>query len=387
MMKLVSWQSVLTEHQLHLMCALRATLGSDLTVISGARNLREREEQGWTSVDSAEFEFRVLPERGWWKAAKKVIDGTQDAVHLFGGVFADRRFLLFMLYCKAKGVRVSLMSEPYAEVAVGYFNAKPQFTNKIKNFLRPAVYRLVGLILGRSLFALFPISSLAELQFQRNGFQARGVYPFAYFVPMSQEVPGMKLSAGARDVIKIIFVGSLIKRKGIEVLLTAWRSVQASIGQHSVRLMLDVYGTGVVDESEWPANAFLKGPIPFGRAQAVIAQYDVLVLPSLHDGWGVVVNEALLQGVPAIVSDRVGAQVLVRAGNAGAIFKSGSVAELANILVNLAADPNQLEGWAKGAKRIAPHLNPTVGAEYLLACLDQACNVLHAAPLPPWTRR
>ena len=149
-MKLVSWQSVLTEHQLHLMRALRARLGSDLTVVSGARNLREREEQGWTSVDSAEFEFRVLPEDGWWKVAQEVIDGTQDAVHLFGGVFADRRFLLFMLYCKAKGVRVSLMSEPYAELAIGYFSAKPQLTDKLKNVLRPSVYRLLGLNLGRS---------------------------------------------------------------------------------------------------------------------------------------------------------------------------------------------------------------------------------------------
>ena len=368
------------------MRALRARLGSDLTVISGARNLREREEQGWTSVDSAEFEFRVLPEDGWWKVAQEVIDGTQDAVHLFGGVFADRRFLLFMLYCKAKGVRVSLMSEPYAELAIGYFSAKPQLTDKLKNVLRPSVYRLLGLILGRSLFALFPISSLAEQQFQRNGFRARGVYPFAYFVPRSQEVSGMKLPAGSHGVIKIIFVGSLIQRKGIEVLLTAWRSAQSSIGQDSVRLMLDMYGTGEVDKYECPVNVFLKGPIPFGCAQPVISHYDALVLPSLHDGWGVVVNEALLQGVPAIVSDRVGAQALVRAGNAGAIFKSGSVAELAEILVNLAADPNQLERWAEGANRIAPHLNPTIGAEYLLACLDHACNVSHAAPLPPWTR-
>lgn len=38
---------------------------------------------------------------------------------------------------------------------------------------------------------------------------------------------------------------------------------------------------------------------------------DVLILPSLHDGWGAVVNEAMTLGLYVIVSDRCGAKALI----------------------------------------------------------------------------
>jgi glycosyltransferase involved in cell wall biosynthesis len=148
---------------------------------------------------------------------------------------------------------------------------------------------------------------------------------------------------------------------------------------------LDIYGTGQLDERDLPSNVRLRGPIPFGQSQSVIAQYDALILPSLHDGWGVVVNEAVLQGVPALVSDRVGAQDLVRASGAGAIFKAGSVTVLAGLFVRLADDPQQLKDWSTGAKKLAHRLEPWVGAEYLLACLEHADRGVGPAPTPPWT--
>src|SRR4029077_19922149 len=67
---------------------------------------------------------------------------------------------------------------------------------------------------------------------------------------------------------------------------------------------------------------------------------DCLVLPSDYgETWGLVVNEAMVCGLPAIVSDRVGCGPdLVEPGVTGAIFPFGDVQLLAQRLCDLAAD-------------------------------------------------
>jgi glycosyltransferase involved in cell wall biosynthesis len=60
---------------------------------------------------------------------------------------------------------------------------------------------------------------------------------------------------------------------------------------------------------------------------------DLLVLPSLFEPFGLVVNEAMLCGLPVVVSDRVGARFdLVRPGENGFVFPAGNVEALAAIL-------------------------------------------------------
>src|SRR5207249_2245741 len=62
---------------------------------------------------------------------------------------------------------------------------------------------------------------------------------------------------------------------------------------------------------------------------------DVLALPSLRfETWGLVVNEALHHGVPAVVSDAVGcAPDLIEPGETGETFSEGSLQELTAALL------------------------------------------------------
>ncbi len=71
---------------------------------------------------------------------------------------------------------------------------------------------------------------------------------------------------------------------------------------------------------------------------ACYASADVLVLPSDSETWGLVVNEAMACGLPAVVSDAVGcAPDLIEEGKTGFTFPVGNVAELADRLARLAA--------------------------------------------------
>ena len=60
---------------------------------------------------------------------------------------------------------------------------------------------------------------------------------------------------------------------------------------------------------------------------------DCLVLPGAHESWGLVVNEAMATGLPAVVSDRVGcAPDLVSPGETGEVYRAGDSDELTQAL-------------------------------------------------------
>jgi len=72
-----------------------------------------------------------------------------------------------------------------------------------------------------------------------------------------------------------------------------------------------------------------------GRAYAAA---DCLVLPSLRESWGLVVNEAMATGLPAVVSDTVGcAPDLIEPGETGEVFRCGDVDDLAAALERVRA--------------------------------------------------
>jgi glycosyltransferase involved in cell wall biosynthesis len=80
------------------------------------------------------------------------------------------------------------------------------------------------------------------------------------------------------------------------------------------------------------------------RNQTELPRYfdlcDVFALPSRHEPWGLVVNEAMNAGRAVVVSDDVGCQQdLVREGETGAVFPVGDVAALAAALDRVLAAP------------------------------------------------
>jgi glycosyltransferase involved in cell wall biosynthesis len=75
------------------------------------------------------------------------------------------------------------------------------------------------------------------------------------------------------------------------------------------------------------------------RMPNAYASADVLVVPSISETWGLVVNEAMASGIPAIVSSRVGcAPDLVSPGVTGSVFPSGDIDAFARAIGEYASD-------------------------------------------------
>lgn len=380
-MKIVCWQSVLTEHQVHTLRAVETLAGEPIEYVLGRRELAERKSQGWTSVNLVGLSVHDLPERGWWQVGAGLLRRYPDALHLFNGMWGDRRFFPLLLLAQLRGVKTGLMTEPFPDSRQSYFGARQRWMDAVRAYARPLAYRMAGLLVARRMSVVFAISGKAVDQFLAIGFRPKSVFPFGYFVPALNGTEARRLRPEDATGLRLVFIGSLIERKGLPTLLKAVRACRHA----GCAVLLDVFGPGHPPAPEFiPQDVVFQGAIPFGRAQAFVCNYDVLVLPSLHDGWGVVVNEALLQGVPVIVSDAVGARTLVEKSGAGCIFQVDDVDGLTNIIGELARNPQLLSRWQEAAANFQRQLAPEVAANYLYDCLLFASGATRRRPNAPW---
>jgi glycosyltransferase involved in cell wall biosynthesis len=98
---------------------------------------------------------------------------------------------------------------------------------------------------------------------------------------------------------------------------------------------------------------------------------DVFVLPSAHEPWGLVVNEAMNAAKPVVVSDQVGcAPDLVRDGVNGFVFPAGDIGALAERLRRLTEDPELARRMGEEGLRIIDKWNFDADVQGLLEALD-----------------
>jgi glycosyltransferase involved in cell wall biosynthesis len=106
----------------------------------------------------------------------------------------------------------------------------------------------------------------------------------------------------------------------------------------------------------------------------IFAAADIFVLPSRHDGWGVVVNEALGAGLPIIVSDRVGARDLVDNGHNGFVTRAGDVDELADALLQLGQSHEMRRSFAVASAERAMQWDLNEGVRRWVELYDRAAT-------------
>jgi glycosyltransferase involved in cell wall biosynthesis len=378
-MKIISWQAVFTEHQVHLLRSLGKITGTNLQVQTALEELPERKLQGWVKPDWADINVTVLSYRGWFANGIRLIRDNPDTVHLFSGLWASRRFFLLLLYAVWKRRRVGLMVEPYGDTNDGYLIDEGKFKGWLLNKLRPVCYGIAGRLLGQHINPIFAISPKAVKQYERSGFPAKNIYPFGYFIPIQQYQKNSELR-GSDNILRIIFVGALISRKGIDIV----EKLADYFNKTNIPIALDIYGPGKPSFllKDCPYINY-RGTIVFGQSQSVIENYDVLIVPSKYDGWGVVVNEALLQGVPVLASNKAGASALIAQSGAGAIFDPNNIPALVDIIESLTKDRTIVKKWAMNAKIYAEKLSPDAAAHYMRACIEASLNGTEK-PFCPW---
>lgn len=379
---MISWQPVLTDHQSYTLEALQQAAKCTLTVYVAKSEHPSRQVQGWVNLHVASLSPQLIPQKGWFRFIVQQLRSHRDAVHIFGSPFEQPRLIVTLLLAIAMGLRVFLISEPYSPVSTGYQDDKHKLINWAKALLRPILYRFYGLMLSRRIAGVFAISPLAASQYRRIGIPKEKIFPFGYFVPhVEQLCPEAPVTGSKKTGLRLIFIGTLIERKGLDVLIKVVRN----LNRKDLAVTLDVYGSGDSSQFDFDQSAVSYcGVIPFGAAQAVISGYDVLVLPSRYDGWGVVVNEALMAGVPVICSNRVGAGAVVDKWRCGAIFASEDVCDLEHKLNEFVAVPESLGNMRLAARNAGAALDPAVAGRYMFDVLRDSVFSVMPSKSCPW---
>lgn len=160
------------------------------------------------------------------------------------------------------------------------------------------------------------------------------------------KVIGCVKSGFSNSVLKVIYVGALTQRKGISYLLRA-----VEIMGKGVRL--SILGAKQAGKCLPLEKAMAKhlwiGSASHEMVLREIRKNDVLVLPSLFEGFGLVILEALSQGVPVIATTNTGGPDIIDDGSSGYIIPIRSAMELAGKLEMLRCDKSLRQYMSENA--------------------------------------
>lgn len=186
---------------------------------------------------------------------------------------------------------------------------------------------------------------------------------------------------------RLLFLGALVERKGLDVLLDAL----ARPALRALDWRLAIAGNGAT--APWASRAAAGGILErvdflgWTDPATALAGADLLVLPSRAEGMPMAILEAMSAG-RAVIATRVGEIAeLVRDGETGLLVEPGDVASLAAAIAALVPDPDRRRSYGRAARRAHA---AAYGIDRSLERLDRVFDAIapapHDTPTPPANR-
>jgi glycosyltransferase involved in cell wall biosynthesis len=150
--------------------------------------------------------------------------------------------------------------------------------------------------------------------------------------------------------LKLLFVGGLSQRKGIANLLEA-------VNQLGDAVTLTIVGHKSVEDCI-PLNEALNrheyiSSLAHEEILGIMREHDVFVFPSLFEGFGLVITEAMSQGTPVITTNRTAGPDLITDGENGWLVEAGSTKSLRQCIEMLLAQPHLVQKAGLAAMKTA----------------------------------
>jgi 1,2-diacylglycerol 3-alpha-glucosyltransferase len=171
-----------------------------------------------------------------------------------------------------------------------------------------------------------------------------------------------------------LYVGRFSREKNLERLLDAMIEYRRRAGARAWGLLL--VGSGPEGPSlerrvRSMAGVAITGFKQIDELPQVYAAAHALILPSVSEPWGLVINEAMAAGLPVLVSDRAGAALdLVFPGINGYIFNPLSQRDMVDAMCRLSSDEVDREAMARASRRIIAGYTPETWSTALADCIE-----------------
>ena len=302
----------------------------------------------------------------------------EDSVHLFSGIrgfeFVFKAFEASLRYNLKRG----LITERPNTFAFNLANGKPLWMHRIRFFLEDRKFvPYISYVFAMGEDAVAYYKSLSKKW---------KVFPFAYCtstgfsaaddVKLADVLPDIKENAVQKtEKAKFVFVGSLSWRKAPKDILKALYMIKKEGCSFSCGVNFAGGGKILCELEDYIneknlSGIELMGNVPHSQILQIIRSADILILPSLYDGWGAVVNEALSEGLYVISSDKCGAKELLCDRRIGRVFKAGHCNQLKEAMLYAMQHiagirQNRIfrKNWAE------KHISGKAIADYLVKCV------------------
>ena len=152
----------------------------------------------------------------------------------------------------------------------------------------------------------------------------------------------------------ILYVGRLVYEKGIQHLISAMPKILN--GYHDTKLVIAGKG-GMLDELRTQAynmgladKVYFTGYLNAKQVQKMYKCADVAVFPSTYEPFGIVALEAMLAGVPTVVSDVGGLNEIINHKENGMKSYAGNPNSIADSVLSILYDKQLAANVSKKAK-------------------------------------
>lgn len=372
MNNLFFWQNIISPHQSSVLRCLSLLPGFTVTLIVDKESDVKRARMGWEIPDIGLSRVIIDPSK---HLINELLNRNYAGFHIFSGT---RGYPMVWFALKAAirmKCHIAIMSEPGDWIG-------------FKGIARKWRSRIEAIYLRKKVKCILAIGHKAVQWFELSGYPADIIYDWGYFVELPQSVTFNKHKT-SDGLFSIIYVGRLSREKGIVKFLE-------QIAQIDLPFRLTIIGEG--PESDDVERVVLKHNLadrttffkfmPNRDVFIHISNADLLVLPSTgKDGWGGVVNEALLTGTPVICSLNCGASVLLSNSLNGDVYDPNLKDELCRLLKKrIALGPITFAERVK-IQEWAECISAQAAAHYFTSVLRHAMQQKGTKPHPPWKKK
>lgn len=188
-----------------------------------------------------------------------------------------------------------------------------------------------------------------------------------------------------------LFVGRFADEKNLPRLLDAYAGYRQAAGRQAWGLVM--VGRGPQDDLLQRRAEGIDGVVfaGFQQSDQLPAYYGLascLVLPSMSETWGLVVNEAMAAGLPVLVSYRCGCvPELVRSGLNGYVCDPLGIAGLARSMAVISSPAADIDAMGAASRRIVALYTPETWAQGLGDCIERTlarCQKPVVEATPRW---
>ncbi|WP_273212123.1 glycosyltransferase [Runella zeae] len=366
--KLIFWQNCISPHQLpYIENLIKLSQVLSVYLVVPVSTLPERERMGWDSTFATNLvDIYVDPNE---ETVEKLLSDTNNCNwHFFSGIRADK--FVYNWFKKSLNYEINR-----AIITEGPFTYKwPLILHKFRFYFFD--YKYIDYIKH-----VYAIGKDCKDYYESISSKWK-VIDFVYCVKTYYDDLSL---ISETPLINIAFVGTFSVRKNPLLLLNSLNIARKKSPYFSFKLSLIGFGKLYKKMYDFCKKAmlfdsvFFYGNLSNNHTIDILKTSDVLVLPSTHDGWGAVVNEALNCGVFVICSNKCGSKALIENSNRGIVFISNNHEDLTNALLFLCQNLTDIRKgkterfyWAK------THISGEVIAKYLVDTLEKE-NVV-----PPW---